>query len=44
VEFHHGMYGFSKEETEQAIAKLTNAGYQLFFASDVGREFSFIKR
>jgi FkbM family methyltransferase len=44
VEFHHGMYGFSKEETEQAVAKLTNAGYQLFFASDVGREFSFIKR
>ena len=44
VEFHHGMYGFTKEETEQAIAKLTDAGYQLFFASDVGREFSFIKK
>ncbi len=44
VEFHHGMYGFSKYETEEAIAKLTQAGYELFFASDVGREFSFIKK
>ncbi len=44
VEFHHGMYGFTKKETEEAIAKLVQAGYQLFFVSDVGREFSFIKK
>ena len=44
VEFHHGMYGFTKIETEDAIAKLTKAGYKLFFASDVGLEFSFIKK
>ena len=37
------MYGFMKEETEEAISKLNKAGYKLFFVSDVGRELSFIK-
>lgn len=41
IEFHHGMYGFSNQDTLDAIAKLRKAGYKLFSISDTGRELSF---
>lgn len=44
VEFHHGMYGYKKQDSERAIEKLKVAGYKLFSVSDMGLEYSFIKQ
>jgi len=41
VEFHHGMYGYSNNDTISAIDKLRTGGYKLFKISDSGREYSF---
>lgn len=43
IEFHHGMYGKTVADTEQAIKKITDNGYKIFYISNSGREFSFIK-
>jgi len=43
VEFHHGMYGYSAEATNQAVDALRGAGYGLFHVSDTGREYSFCR-
>jgi hypothetical protein len=32
------------ERTRQAVTKLNAAGYRIFFASDVGEEYGFIRR
>lgn len=42
VEFHHGMYRASDEDTRAAVARLAAAGYRLFFVSDTGREYGFV--
>ena len=44
VEFHHRFEEHSIEDTSSAIAKLMEAGYDLFYASPRGEEFSFIAR
>jgi FkbM family methyltransferase len=41
VEFHHRMHGIPNSETITAVNNLRAAGYQLFFVSETGREYSF---
>ncbi len=43
VEFHHGMYGFKVEDTINAIKHLNSLGFYIFFISNSGYEYSFIK-
>jgi FkbM family methyltransferase len=43
VEFHHAMYGIPDEKTNEAVAHLRKAGYRLFFVSETGREYSFVR-
>jgi FkbM family methyltransferase len=42
VEFHHGMYRATDEDTLDAVARLRRLGYRLFFVSDTGREYGFV--
>lgn len=44
VRFHHGMYGFSNEDTMKAVSKIRSAGYDIFYISGVGREYGFVRR
>jgi FkbM family methyltransferase len=41
IEFHHGMYGFTDDDTRRAVALLKAAGYVLFYVSETGREYGF---
>lgn len=41
IEFHHGMYGFSNDDTREAVSLLRDAGYQLHYVSFGGREYGF---
>jgi FkbM family methyltransferase len=41
VEFHHDMYGLSKDHTYTAVDKLRAVGYKLYYVSPVGREYGF---
>jgi FkbM family methyltransferase len=41
VEFHHGMYGISTDQTIQAVSLLRDAGYRLFYVSSNGHEYGF---
>jgi FkbM family methyltransferase len=43
IEFHHLMYSISMETTMQAIKKMNKAGYSIFYISETGREFGFVK-
>jgi FkbM family methyltransferase len=42
VEFHHKMYGYEDAATNIAVDLLRGAGFELFFVSPTGREYSFI--
>ncbi|MFA5932978.1 MAG: FkbM family methyltransferase [Microgenomates group bacterium] len=44
VEFHHRFSGFNKNDTEKAIKKLNKAGYKIFNISDIGLEYSLIRK
>jgi FkbM family methyltransferase len=44
VEFHHGMYRSTDRDTLDAVSTLRAAGYRLFFVSDTGREYGFIRQ
>ncbi|HKW01850.1 MAG TPA: FkbM family methyltransferase [Vicinamibacterales bacterium] len=44
VEFHHRFPGVGLERTRRAVAGLHAAGYRIFFASDSGEEYSFIRQ
>lgn len=44
VEFHHGMYGFSNENTLACVLQLKQNGYLLFSVSASGREYGFVHR
>jgi len=44
VEFHHCRHGISVAMTEAALRQLETAGYELFWISDSGYEYSFINR
>ena len=41
IEFHHGMHGFTDDDTRRAVALLKAAGYVLFYVSETGREYGF---
>jgi FkbM family methyltransferase len=41
VEFHHGFFGFSSDETIRAVEQLRKAGYLLYYVSDSHREYGF---
>ena len=43
VEFHHRFKSIGKARTIEAVTVLNNYGYKIFFISDLGREYSFIK-
>lgn len=40
IEFHHGMYGLTDEDTLEAVSSLMCMGYKLHYVSDVGREYA----
>lgn len=44
IEFHHTMYGHKAKETQDAVAKIEAAGYVLFAVSNVGQEYSFVRK
>ena len=43
VEFHHRLPSVGIDRTRQAVRKLNEAGYRIFFASESGEEYSFIR-
>lgn len=44
IEFHHRFPEFGTARTEAAIKSLKDAGYRLFWVSDLGEEFGFVHR
>jgi FkbM family methyltransferase len=42
IEFHHQMYKISNERTEEAVAKLRDGGYLLYYVSESGHEYGFV--
>lgn len=43
VEFHHRFPYIGVEKTRSAIRSLNEAGYRIFFVSDIGEEYSFLR-
>lgn len=43
IEFHHRFRQFSKEDTNETIKMLNNQGYKVFFISENGDQYSFVK-
>jgi len=43
VEFHHRFKSMSNNMTIEAVDMLNRKGYKIFFISELGREYSFIK-
>ncbi len=43
VEFHHRFSSGGVEKTRKAIGSLNQAGYRIFFVSDLGEEYSFLQ-
>lgn len=43
VEFHHRFPSVGIKKTREAIASLNDAGYRIFFVSDNGEDFAFLK-
>lgn len=43
VEFHHRFKQVGVQKTRDAVAKLDRLGYKIFFISEKGKEYSFIK-
>ena len=41
VEFHHGLYGFSRDDTRKSVKALKSNGYKLFYVAHSGREYGF---
>jgi FkbM family methyltransferase len=42
AEFHHGMYGITRDKTVIALRRLNAMGYRIFSISPSGREYSFL--
>jgi FkbM family methyltransferase len=42
TEFHHGMYGITRDKTTNALSRLSTMGYRIFSVSPSGREYSFL--
>jgi FkbM family methyltransferase len=43
IEFHHGMYKSTDQDTLDAVASLEAIGYRVFFVSDSGREYGLLR-
>ncbi len=43
IEFHHRMYGIETSRTRDAVAKLRDAGYIVFYVSSGGHEYGFVQ-
>lgn len=43
VEFHHRFKSIGKDKSNSIIRKLNDSGYRIFFVSEKGREYSFLK-
>ena len=43
VEFHHEMFGYSNEQTNEMVEAVRRAGYKLFFVFSFGREYGFYR-
>jgi FkbM family methyltransferase len=43
VEFHHKSYGISIEQTRATVSRLRSVGYAIFWISDLGREYGFVR-
>lgn len=41
IEFHHLSYGIGTERTDKAVANLLAGGYNIFWISELGREYGF---
>lgn len=41
IEFHHGMHGYSDDDTRLAVERLRGLGYRLHYVADAGREYGF---
>ena len=44
VEFHHRFSSIGKQKSKDIIEKLNSHGYRIFFISEKGREYSFVKQ
>jgi FkbM family methyltransferase len=44
IEFHHRFPDISIDRTRQAVTRLNASGYRIFFVSDTGEEYGFIRR
>lgn len=43
IEFHHGMFGYTDEQTIEAVSKLKRVGYKIYYVSDLGHEYGFLR-
>ena len=43
IEFHHKAYGYGSTDTRMAVEKLLAVGYSIYWVSDLGREYGFIR-
>ena len=41
IEFHHGMFEYTQDQTRDAVETLREAGYSLYYVSLSGREYGF---
>lgn len=41
IEFHHGLFGYTAEDTKMAVALLHGVGYLLHYVSMNGHEYGF---
>lgn len=44
VEFHHGLFGIPNSATIDVVDRALLAGYEIFYISDIGREYGFVLR
>ena len=44
VEFHHGKYGIHRSRTKHSVNRLIEFGYDIYWVSDLGREYGFRRR
>jgi FkbM family methyltransferase len=44
IEFHHGFYGFTPDQTRSSVRTLRSVGYEMFWISDRGLEYGFVHK
>jgi FkbM family methyltransferase len=43
IEFHHGIYNIGNDKTKAAVDRLHESGYHIFYISNAGREYAFVR-